>query len=63
MTKTIEITITPKGETKISTSGFSGSACQDATRNIERALGAKTDEQLTGEYYAAANEQQIETQN
>ena len=63
MTKTIEITITPKGETKISTSGFSGSSCQDATRELEKALGAQIDEQLTGEYYAAANDQQIETQN
>jgi hypothetical protein len=63
MTKTIEITITPKGETKISTSGFTGSSCQDATRDLEKALGAKTDEQLTGEYYAASNEQQIDVQN
>lgn len=63
MTKTIEITITPKGETKISTSGFTGSECQDATRDIEKALGAKIDEQLTGEYYTSSNEQQIEAQS
>jgi hypothetical protein len=63
MTKTIEITVTPKGETKISTSGFTGSSCQDATRELEKALGAKTDEQLTGEYYTASNEQQIDVQN
>jgi hypothetical protein len=30
---------------------------------LEQALGAKVDETLTGEYYAAANEQQIEAQN
>jgi hypothetical protein len=33
------------------------------TIELEKALGAQIDEQLTGEYYAAANEQQIETQN
>ena len=63
MTKTIEITITPKGETKISTSGFTGSSCQDATRELERAIGATTDEQLTGEFYATGNEKQIAENN
>jgi hypothetical protein len=63
MTKTIEITITPKGETKISTSGFTGSSCQDATRELEKALGATIDEQLTGEFYQASNDQQITEQN
>lgn len=63
MTKTIQIVVDPKGGTKIETSGFTGSSCQDATRALEQALGAKTDEQLTGEFYAAANEQQITESN
>lgn len=63
MSKTIQITISPKGETKIETSGFSGSSCQDATRALEAALGAKTSETFTGEYYTATNEQTNEIQN
>jgi hypothetical protein len=63
MSKTIQITVSPTGETKIETAGFSGSSCQDATRELERALGVTTDEQLTGEYYTETNEQQNEIQN
>lgn len=63
MSKTIQIIVSPQGETKIETSGFSGSSCQDATRELERALGAVTDEQMTGEYYTESNEQQNEVQN
>lgn len=63
MAKVIQVTVTPKGETKIETTGFSGSSCQDATRELEKALGATAGETLTGEYYAAANEQQLEAQN
>jgi hypothetical protein len=63
MTKTIQIIVSPSGETKIETSGFTGSSCQDATRELERALGANINETLTGEYYETTNEQQIETQN
>jgi hypothetical protein len=63
MTKMIQIVVDPKGGTKIETSGFSGSSCQDATRALEQALGAKVDEQLTGEYYAASNEEQIAENN
>ena len=36
--KSIEIKISPKGETKVETKGFSGSDCQTATRSIEAAL-------------------------
>ena len=63
MSKTIHIVVDPKGGTKIETSGFSGSSCQDATRALEQALGAKVDEQLTGEYYTAGNEEQIAENN
>lgn len=63
MSKTIQIIVSPTGETKIETSGFTGSSCQDATRALEQALGAATNEQLTAEYYETANEQQIDLQN
>lgn len=63
MTKIIQVVVNPKGETKIETSGFAGSSCQDATRELERALGATTEETLTGEYYAETNTQTDELQN
>ena len=51
MKKVIEITISPTGETKVETKGFSGSECRDASRFVETALGQRTAEQLTGEFY------------
>ena len=49
--KTIEITISPTGETKIQTRGFAGASCQQATAELERALGIRTADQRTAEYY------------
>lgn len=63
MSKILKVTVSPKGETKLETVGFSGSSCQEASRNFERALGVSTDDQFTGEYYTASNEQQVEAQN
>jgi hypothetical protein len=51
LNKTIEITIGPKGETTVQTKGFSGPECRDASRFVEQALGQRTAEQLTGEFY------------
>jgi hypothetical protein len=45
--KTIEITVSPTGETTVQTKGFTGSACQDASKFIEQALGERSGEQLT----------------
>ena len=50
-TKTIEITVTPEGATSIKTSGFTGSSCKDATRDLERALGVSGRERLLPEFY------------
>jgi hypothetical protein len=52
--KTIEITVTPEGATSIKTSGFTGSSCRDATRDLERALGLAGKESLLPEYYQQA---------
>jgi hypothetical protein len=51
LNRTIEITISPRGETKIETQGFAGSSCQEATRLLEQALGRVTNEQLTPEFH------------
>jgi hypothetical protein len=50
-TKTIEITVSPEGATSIKTSGFTGSSCRDATRELERALGVSGRESLLPEFY------------
>lgn len=51
MNKTIEITVGPKGETTVQTKGFSGPECRDASRFVEQALGQRTAEQMTAEFY------------
>ncbi len=58
--KIIEVTIGPKGETKIETKGFSGAACQDATRALEQALGNRRTERLTTEFHRSSSATQRE---
>jgi len=40
--KTIEIIVSPKGETTVTTKGFVGSPCRDASKFVEQALGQRT---------------------
>jgi hypothetical protein len=56
--KTIEITITPAGQTSVETKGFSGAECRQASEFIEKALGQRTGERLTGEFYAQEGQSQ-----
>jgi hypothetical protein len=60
MSKTIEIIVSPKGETTVTTKGFAGSSCRDASKFIEQALGQQTSERLTAEFHQA---QQVEQQH
>ncbi len=53
MSKTIEIVVGPKGETRVETKGFNGPECRIASQFIEQALGNRTSEQLKGEFYNA----------
>ena len=62
MTKIIELTITSKGETTVTTKGFVGSSCRDASRFIEQALGQRTGEQLTPEFHQTVESQQTQQQ-
>jgi len=50
-TKTIEIIVTPTGQTTLQTLGFTGASCQDASRFLEEALGHKTTDRRTAEFY------------
>ena len=60
--QTIEIIVSPTGEAIVQTKGFAGSMCREASRVIEQALGARTAERLTAEFYqpASAKQQQAE---
>ena len=58
--KTIEIIISPAGETRLQTRGFAGAECLQASRFLEQALGTRTAEQLTSEFHQSASEQQTE---
>ena len=51
MSQTIEIIVSPTGETQVETKGFSGSECRDASRFIEEALGTQVSEQFTAEFH------------
>ena len=62
MSKTIEVTVSPKGETVIQTRGFIGEDCRDAARNLEAALGVRTREQLTSEFHTTATAPQATRQ-
>ena len=53
--KKIEITVSPEGATSIKTTGFTGSSCKDATRDLERALGVAGRETLQPEYFNQAS--------
>ena len=60
--KTIEIIVNPKGETAVTTKGFAGSSCRDASKFIEQALGQQTSETLTAEFHqtAAVDQQAVQ---
>jgi hypothetical protein len=57
-TKIIEILVDTKGEATIQTKGFFGASCQQASGFIERALGQRTGERLTPEFYQTASVQE-----
>ena len=62
MTQIIEVVISPQGEIRVETKGFTGSSCRQASQFLEQALGAAASEKLTAEFYqqepAAARIQQ-----
>ena len=61
MSKTIEIIISPTGQSRVETKGFAGSECRDASRFIEQAIGQQTNEILKAEFHqAAAAQQQVQ---
>jgi len=60
--KRIEIIVTPEGRTTVQTLGFTGPSCRDASKFIEQALGQRTGEKLTAEFYQTESIQQTNQQ-
>jgi hypothetical protein len=59
--KTIEIIVDTAGNTRVETRGFSGSSCREASRFLEQALGQRTEERFTTEFYQQSSiERQVE---
>jgi hypothetical protein len=56
--RVIEITVSPKGKTKVETKGFTGGECREASRFVEQALGARTAEAMTAEFYQGQDARQ-----
>lgn len=56
----IEIVVDPQGRSQLTTQGFTGAACRHASQALERALGVRTHETLTAEYYAASTTQAVQ---
>jgi hypothetical protein len=59
MTPSIEIIVSPVGQTTVQTKGFVGSVCRDASRLLELALGQPAGERLTAEFYLTSHEKLI----
>ena len=53
--KTIEIVVSPNGQSRVETKVFAGSDCREASKFIEQALGKQTGEQLTAEFHSSAS--------
>jgi hypothetical protein len=49
--KTIEIIVNSTGQSTVTTKGFSGGSCREASRFLEEALGKRTGERLTAEFH------------
>lgn len=49
--RTIEITVSPQGESRVETSGFVGDSCREASKYIEAALGKADSEVFKSEFH------------
>ena len=51
MLQVIEVVISPQGEMRLETKGFTGGSCRQASQFLEQAIGATASETLTAEFY------------
>jgi len=60
--KLIELIVSPEGNTRIETKGFSGGSCREASQFLELALGQRSGEQLTAEFHTSSAVQSVPMQ-
>jgi hypothetical protein len=58
VSRVIEVIVSPTGEVTIQTKGYAGSDCVQASKFLEQALGVKTADHKTSEYYQTQTAQQ-----
>ena len=58
MAQIIEVTVSPRGEATVQTSGYTGGDCLSASRFLEQALGLATNEVRTAEFYQGQSAEQ-----
>ncbi len=51
MARVIDVIVSPTGETTVQTKGYVAGDCIQASKFLEQALGVKTQERLTTEFY------------
>ena len=61
--KTIEIIVSPTGQTDVQTKGFSGGECREASRFVDEAVCQRVSETLTAEFHQSAQQQQAVQQS
>ncbi len=62
MNKIIEIIVSPTGETRLETKGFTGNECKEASKFVEQALGNRQSERLTAEFHQNHESRQVNEQ-
>jgi len=60
--KTIDILVSPTGEVRLETRGFTGPSCREASRQLEAALGLTQSDTLTPEHHQSLPESTAEAQ-
>jgi hypothetical protein len=58
MARIIEVLVSPTGEITVQTRGYAGADCVQASRFLEQALGVRTADTKTAEFYQEAQERQ-----
>lgn len=58
MTRIIEVTVAPDGQTTVQTKGYAGADCLQASKFLEQALGVVASDHKTGEFYQSEQSQQ-----
>lgn len=56
MAQRITVRVKPDGSLEVAVDGVSGASCHDVTRALEKALGARTGDKRTPEFFQKAAE-------